>query len=250
MPPDLADVPEVDKVLAVDLEKPVELSVSRAVSSGVIVCSPSGGVAMNHLRSSFILLLLCAVAAVPGTAQESVEVPFYLPTPEGWRTETIPFPLEFAPELDYEGLEELRFAPGMFKEGSADFWSYAFVWWVPEETGFETERLQTDLERYFRGLTTAVAEAREFDPGEPDHNVKLKPIKSSAPDHPHWEGTAATYDVFVTRKPIQLNVRIDLVSCSSQGQVASIFQLSPQLHDNSIWEVLDNLRQEFRCKPE
>jgi hypothetical protein len=178
MPPDLADVPEVDKVLAVDLEKPVELSVSRAVSSGVIVCSPSGGVAMNHLRSSFILLLLCAVAAVPGTAQESVEVPFYLPTPEGWRTETIPFPLEFAPELDYEGLEELRFAPGMFKEGSADFWSYAFV----------------------------------------------------------------------TRKPIQLNVNIDIVPCSSQGQVAAIFQLSPQPHESSIWEVLAKLRQEFRCE--
>lgn len=203
---------------------------------------------MNNLRSSFVLLLLCALAAAPGRAQDSVEVPFYLPTPEGWRTETIPFPLDFAPELEYEGLEELRFAPGMFQEGSADFWSYAFVWWVPEGTQFETGRLQKELEYYFRGLTTAVAEAREFDPGDPDFDVKLKAIESSTPDPVQWEGTAATYDIFVTRKPIQLGFRMDIIPCPPQGHVAAIFQLSPQPRDHSIWEVMDHLRQEFRCE--
>ena len=204
---------------------------------------------MVDLRRVFIVLLLCAVAAGPGSAQDPVDVPFYLPTPEGWRTETIPFPLEFAPELEYEGLEELRFAPGMLKEGSADFWSYAFVWWVPEGTQFETERLQTELEHYFRGLTTAVAEAREFDPGKPDYDVQLEPTESSTPDHPQWEGTAATYDVFVTRKPIQLGVRMDIIPCPSQGHVAAIFQLSPQPRDHSIWEVLESLHRDFRCSP-
>lgn len=204
---------------------------------------------MNHLRSSLVLLLLCAAVAAPSTAQDPVEVPFFLPTPEGWRTETIPFPLEFAPDLEYEGLEELRFAPGMFQEGSSDFWSYAFVWWVPEGTGFETERLQKDLERYFQGLTTAVAEARDFDPGEPDYDVQLELTESSTLDHPQWEGTAATYDVFVTRKPIQLDVRMDIIPCPLQGHVAAIFQLSPQPRDHSIWEVLESLHRDFRCSP-
>ncbi|MGB5160829.1 MAG: hypothetical protein WBO74_18500 [Thermoanaerobaculia bacterium] len=203
---------------------------------------------MSHLRCSFVLLLLCASAAAPGIAQESVEVPFHLPTPEGWRTETLPFPLEFAPELEYEGLEELRFSPGMFKEGSLDFWSYVFVWWVPEGTRFETEQLQTDLEQYFRGLTVAVAEAREFDPGEPDFEVQLEPIESSTPEHFQLEGTAATYDVFVTRKPIQLKVRIDFVPCPSQGHVAAFFQLSPQPRNDNIWGLMDTMRQEFRCE--
>ena len=31
-------------------------------------------------------------------------------TPEGWQYERIDFPLAFAPELDYEGFEELRVA--------------------------------------------------------------------------------------------------------------------------------------------
>ncbi len=59
-----------------------------------------------------VVLLLISVGVV--AAAEEVAVPsFFLPTPEGWQTETIPFPLEFAPEIKYEGLEELRFAPGM-----------------------------------------------------------------------------------------------------------------------------------------
>ena len=43
---------------------------------------------------------------------------------------TIPFPLDFAPNLPYRGTEELRFAPGFFDPSAAGSWSYAFVWFV------------------------------------------------------------------------------------------------------------------------
>lgn len=204
---------------------------------------------MNQRRNLLILAILCLTVVSSSAAQEPVDVPFYLPTPEGWRTETITFPLDFAPELEYEGLEELRFSPGMFAEMKIDFWSYAFVWWVPKETHFDADRLQTDLESYFRGLTTAVAEAREFDPGEPDHDVQLAAIDSPTPDLVQWHGTALTFDAFATRKPLRLLVRIDIVPCPSQGHVAAFFQLSPQPRRHKIWEVMDNMRKGFRCEP-
>ena len=84
--------------------------------------------------------LLVALLLPIGALTEAAEVPFHLPTPEGWRTETIPFPLEFAPELDYEGVEELRFAPGMFTEGAEDYWTYAFVWWLPSDVALGPEQ--------------------------------------------------------------------------------------------------------------
>jgi hypothetical protein len=40
-------------------------------------------------------------------------------TPAGWRTETIPFPLEFAPSIAHAGVEELRFPPGFLDPESA-----------------------------------------------------------------------------------------------------------------------------------
>ena len=72
-------------------------------------------------RLPIILIAAFAALTIPATScgQELAEIPFSMPTPEGWRTETIPFPLEFAPELEYEGLEELRFAPGMFDAAAA-----------------------------------------------------------------------------------------------------------------------------------
>ena len=109
----------------------------------------------TRLALALALLLLLPVAA-PG---DDGELPFAMPIPDGWRTETIPFPLEFAPDLPYTGLEELRFAPGMFEAGSPDFWSYAFVWWVDAGQPTDLGSLAAHLESYFRGLARAVGEA-------------------------------------------------------------------------------------------
>src|SRR5688500_6206534 len=57
-------------------------------------------------------------------------LPFAWSVSPGWRTETIPFPLPFAPELPHRGLVELRFSPGMFKADSEELWTYSFVWWL------------------------------------------------------------------------------------------------------------------------
>jgi len=203
---------------------------------------------MNQRQNLAILLLVCWAMCAPGVAQESIDVPFLLPIPDGWRTETIPFPLDFASELAYEGLEELRFAPGMFIEGSDDFWSYAFVWWVREDTKFDTGRVEKDLEAYFRGLTDSVAEAREFDPGDPEFEVQLAPVASSTAELVQWEGTIRSFDVFTTRKPVRLRVRVDILRCPDQDHLAAFFQLSPQPASNRIWKVMDGMRRDFRCQ--
>ena len=203
---------------------------------------------MIWVRSCLLLFLLSAVVTDSAAAQEAPELPFYLPTPVGWRTETLPFPLDFAPELEYEGLEELRFSSGMFTEIKSDFWSYAFIWWVPEGTSFSTDRLQTDLEAYFRGLNQEVAEARKFDPGDTEVKVQLEPTDTSSSEGPQWEGTARTVDVFATRRPILLNLRIDLAECPEQGHRAAFFQLSPQPRRHNIWGVMDSMRRDFRCE--
>ena len=199
------------------------------------------------MRFQTVWSVLLLLAGLPVAAQEAVDVPFHLDTPQGWRTETIPFPLDFAPELEYEGLEELRLSPGMFKEQSVDFWTYAFVWWVPEGTNFGTERLENDLETYFRGLTEGVAEIKEFDLGEPEFDVQLEPVESASLENAQWEGSVRTFDIFATRKPIRVGIRIDTLQCPEQGHLAAFFQLSPQPEHHKIWKVMDDLRRGFRC---
>ncbi len=44
--------------------------------------------------------------------------PRMMTLPQEWEFEYLEFPLAFAPDLEYNGFEELRFAPGMFDTAS------------------------------------------------------------------------------------------------------------------------------------
>ena len=44
-----------------------------------------------------------------------------------WKGERIVLPPKFAPDMKLTGVEEIRFAPGMFKPESETFFTYVFV---------------------------------------------------------------------------------------------------------------------------
>ena len=198
---------------------------------------------MVNFRSALIAIALLPAAFI-ATAEE--DLPFHLPTPDGWRTETIPFPLTFAPELDYQGLEELRFSPGMFDAGQDDFWTYAFVWWIAADTELDAARLGGDLATYFRGLSLAVAEQNGFEPDEPTFHAELAEIATEEAGHRVFRGHAETLDAFVTRRNIKLTVRVEIVACGEHQPV--IFELSPRPPEHAVWETLSAIRRGFRCE--
>src|SRR5262245_24178101 len=74
------------------------------------------------LRAARLTALTALVAAACGAEVPDPPSPpavrsttgFDWPVPAGWKHETIPFPLGFAPGLPFHGVEELRFAPGFF----------------------------------------------------------------------------------------------------------------------------------------
>lgn len=190
-----------------------------------------------------LAILLVIPAAVGAQKENSIPLPFYMPVPDGWRTETIPFPLDFAPELNYEGLEELRFAPGMFDADSEDFWTYAFVWWIHEVTSIDPDSLAYDLEVYFSGLGHVVAKDRGLDTSGASYDVIL-----AAGDSDHdYKGEANIFDPFVTGKMISLNIRVKKIACPDQARLAVFFELSPQPYSHELWPALAGIGEEFQC---
>jgi len=187
----------------------------------------------------FGLLLLCPLTAV--AASEDEPLPFHLPTPEGWRTETIPFPLEFAPDLAYEGLEELRFSPGMFEEGHDEFWTYSFVWWLRQTDRPDIAAFGGELEAYFRGLAVAVSKAREFAFETLEVEVRIDPGEGGA-----FTGSAVVPDAFVTRGMVELNIEGSVRACGGD-EWAVLFALSPQPRGHAAWETLRGLVGGFEC---
>jgi len=210
------------------------------------------------LRFGLVLLLLASLAGSASTQETAQEpaletgqeaetvVPFYLPTPEGWRTETIPFPLSFAPSLEYEGLEEIRFAPGMFDAEQSDFWTYAFVWWVPKDTVLTKSRLETDLVAYFQGLAEAVAKGREIEIPEPTFSARLEAVEVAS-GRPGFRGSLETFDAFASLAVVQLNARIEVRECVEEGRLLVTFEISPQAESHAVWKTLAAIREGARC---
>ncbi|MEO7562038.1 MAG: hypothetical protein ABIT07_05545, partial [Ferruginibacter sp.] len=56
--------------------------------------------------------------------------PYTLNFPTGWDVERFLIPIEFAPQISYKGVEDIRFAPGWAKEKTAEYWTYAFLWYL------------------------------------------------------------------------------------------------------------------------
>lgn len=176
---------------------------------------------------------------------------FQWPLSEGWRQETIPFPLEFAPDLPYKGVEELRFSPGMFKSDQGGYWSYAFVWWLDGHPALDASELNSSLQSYFAGLCTSVAK---------DKGQTIDPAKISASLHAvagperklghavaAYAGTVDSYDPFVTGKPITLNLEVWVWDCDRSGKRAAMILVSPKPASAPIWSSLRKRRDAFVC---
>lgn len=176
-------------------------------------------------RLALISLMLCAFAA---WAQETT---YYQEAPDDWRGEVIPFPLGFAPEIPLKGLEELRFAPGMFKAEQPDYFSYTFLWWLEGKPTLSTTDLEAHLMAYYVGLYKAVSKKAEK---KTDHfKVSVSQGKGGT-----YTGTIDWVDPFVTEKPLKLHMKIRRWRCEAQEREALFFELSPQPTSHEVWQVM------------
>ncbi len=167
------------------------------------------------------------------------------PVPKGWNSETIPFPLDFAPSLPLRGDEHLRFMPGFFDPKSPSFWSYDFVWWLAEKPKFDASSLSPMLEDYFRGLCTAVGQ-NKFAFDDKRFHAELVPKPGAATTT--LVGTIASYDPFKTGEPIALNVEAHLCDCPSTSHFAIRFLISPAKLDSPVWTELRACEATLVCR--
>lgn len=204
---------------------------------------------MRTLASTAGLLLVLLLA--PGLSAQELQVPvtpadpageIRWPVPAGWGQETIPFPLSFAPQLTYRGVEELRFAPGWSKPSEPGYWSYVMVWWLDEKPALDAATLEVALTTYFLGLSEAVGgdkyrfEASQF---------RAKLVADGAAG---WSGQIFSMDAFATGLPITLNVVIEGRECVKAKRHAVTLLLSPRAKTEPIWRDLESAAQALVCE--
>ena len=158
------------------------------------------------------------------------------PTPAGFRSETIPFPLDFAPRLAHRGVEELRFAPGMFEPEQPGYWSYAFVWRTEDPAALDAAAVGAELTAYFRGLIEAVDQAKQI--ADKDAIVARGTAAGA-----RVTVTAHVFDAFKTKRPLDLVGWAERRACG--GGALWRFVLAPAA--SSLRPALDALAAEATC---
>ncbi len=166
-------------------------------------------------------------------------------TPADWRYERIDCPLPFAPELKYDGFEELRFAPGMFNAESDTYFTYIFAMKITNDATFDARLLKSFLETYFRGLCRTVAEGTDFEIDPSKISATVREDHYEAKNSRHFTVTLDSYDPFVTGKPLKLRLEMLLVR-KAENDHRVFATVSPKPPDSPVWSVLRKLKKQFQ----
>ncbi len=172
---------------------------------------------------------------------------YLLSVPKGWSREVFSLPPDFAKQIRYKGVEELRFFPGWSDVKTEDYWSYAFLWWLEGNQDIDVSVLEDNLKILYTGLIDRNVVQRKI-PKEKlfPVEVKIHNIKTAAGDLKTFEGTVHMLD-YLQQLPMILNLRIHIRDCTDKTHSYIFLEISPKSFDHPNWQQLDKLYEEFKC---
>lgn len=205
---------------------------------------------MPRLLAS-LLLSLVLTSPVVGVARADTPLA-EIPTPKGWRKETIELPPAFARDMKWRGVEELRFAPGMFKPEEPDFFTYYMFFSLEGVEPIDEKQMASELAKYYQGLSEAVLSSRKPDAKASKVVVKRLTAKSKSdkpksdkPREPWRETQLQWTEPFATQKTQTLTLK-----WKSQvvGDRTAVMILASPSKSKEVWASLAKLAAGVKLK--
>lgn len=186
-------------------------------------------------------ILLIAIMVLIGQFAKAQETePILLKYPENWRFERIDFPIEFAPEIEYEGFEELRFSPQMFSKGEDYYFTYIFAIFLEKKKELSISEIEKFLTQYFRGLCSVVASSKKQEVNTDKINVKANKNGS------FYTIKVDYIDTFTDGSNVQLHMEVEEEITSKGIQLTAL--VSPQPNSHHVWDRLHEIKKNLKIK--
>jgi hypothetical protein len=191
------------------------------------------------------LTVLFAAASLAAAGQE--KPPYSVPEPKGWNKESIDLPPKgFAPDMTWKGKEEIRFAPGMFKADAPDFFSYALLFWLPDDQKVDPKTVERELLTYYRGLSKTVLASKKQEVDAAAFTLTLKEVKEKAGKRPEpvtaHVGELKWVEPFATGKPQTLRFEIHTWHNEKHRHHCVFVCASPRPETDEVWTRLREIR--------
>lgn len=205
---------------------------------------------MKHIL--FLVVFLVSLPVYGQTAQDSFdphtwEAPYHLPTPTGWNTERFLIPINFAPQISYQGVEDIRFSPGWAKRTSDEYWTYAFLWYLDKLPETNAGIIAGNLKAYYAGLVKSNTDsAKAATTKVIPVTTSFKKSRTEKGDRETYTGTVNMTD-YMQRQPITLNCIVHVKSCKG-GKSILFYELSPKSFTHPNWINLNQLWLDFTCE--
>jgi len=197
----------------------------------------------NHIMHKksilFIIVFLINAAISFGQVHETV-----LSAPDNWQSEIIPFPLGFAQEIDFEGFEDLRFAPKWSDSTHQNFWTYMFVWYVEMGSPMTESKLTEYFNMYYDGLM-GVDHNNKSD--TTNLNLLEKTLCLFVKTNEGFVGKMRTYDRFFTKDYITFNIKVEESFCPETNKQIILCDISPKAFDQKVWEIFNEVKVIAEC---
>lgn len=180
---------------------------------------------------NLITTLLVIFLMFAGFSQKKEELVIFAKT-KNWQQEIIKFPIDWAPNLNLTGFEELLFSPKWKDSKSSDFWSLLIGWKVKASSPLLLKDIKYNLHSYFDGLMKPNHWAKEFP------NPEVNFIKNS---DTNFSGKMKLFDGFHTGKVIDINIEGEQIFCKKHDKTIIIFRLSYKTTEHKIWKTLKEI---------
>jgi hypothetical protein len=174
--------------------------------------------------------------------------PYKLDIPKRWNIERFSLPADFATGMSFNGVEELRFPPGWGDSTSAQYWSYAYLWWLNGHVSINESNLQKNLLALYTGLVGRNIVRRQIplDKQVPT-SVTVRKITTTPGDLQTFQGETNMLD-YMMQRPMVLHLLIHVKDCSQKNHTAVFVEASPGPLAHSVWKELGQLDQSFACE--
>ena len=182
------------------------------------------------MKNLFIIIFCFMISISFSQEQEKLSI---IENTKNWKKEIIKFPIDWVPELDVKGFEELLFSPKWNDKKSDGFWSLVMSWKIKASSRLSKKKVTYYFKSYFDGLMKPNHWVKEF----PEPKVTFK--KSSKNK---FTGKMIFFDGFHTGKVMIVNIQAEQHFCRKNKSNIIIFRISPKKFNNSIWKNLHQLK--------
>ena len=202
-------------------------------------------------RLFFLSLLMVGISLGAALPPHLQKFEIKKPTPE-WAGERIKLPPSFAPKLELKGIEEILFAPGMFKADEKNFFSYVFLFALERKPELTAEVLRKELLAYYIGLSKNVMRNPKLDTSKFTVMLQALKLQEASPkgalNAKFYRAEVYWIEPFATKKFQTLHFELQTWQYKGSPFNYLFVCASPQKRSAPIWKTMRGIRASVKLK--